>query len=369
MATFRKMKVTGPQCAEFITEPLQALRELNPSLNAMIQSTEQMNKVVCEAAKQPLKKRRKVASSAVAIHDAHLQRLKAYKSDTEHGNDPLTRSLAQLPSAPQPAPDVAAPPQSHAQEEDVSSLSSHAVMQRIVELLPPRNRNKAVLLGNFLKPHPSLIRISSTGRPIIGGKEIHGANILDIMRSLYVWRKGLPLPRGATEVIQALQSVGVPSGLLSTSSALTEYRRLLEKGSEEEEEEEQAAEGGEEEGTPQKFETPAHSSAPTAPPPPPPPLPLQPKAAAHLSTSSAALHVKAQKGSIAGKVSPSTSLPKPSTIPTATTKRTVSQTTAQTGQGYWPGRWLGRPLWPGFGQPKAAKPSLPGKPIRWLRLY
>jgi hypothetical protein len=56
MATFRKMKVTGPQCAEFITEPLQAMRELNPSLNAMIQSTEQMDKVVCEAGKQPLKK-------------------------------------------------------------------------------------------------------------------------------------------------------------------------------------------------------------------------------------------------------------------------------------------------------------------------
>jgi hypothetical protein len=300
-----------------------------------------------------------------------LRRLKAYKSDTEHGNDSLTRSLAQLPSVPQPvvaAHDVAAPPQSQAQEEDESSLSSHVVMQRIAELLPPRNRNKALLLENFLKPHPSLIRISSTGRPITGGKEIHGANILDIVRSLYVWRKGQPLPRGATDVIQALQSVGVPSGLLSTSSALTEYRRLIEKGSEEEEEEEEEVVEGEGEGTPQKFETPAHSSIPTAPPPPPPLLP-QPKAVAHLPTSTAALHVKAQKGSIAGKVSPSTSLPKPSTIPTATTKRTVSQATAQTGQGYWPGRWLGPPLWPGFGQPKVAKPSLPGKPIRWLRLY
>ena len=56
------MKVTGPQCAEFRTQPLQAMRELDPSLNAMILSTEQMNKVVCEDAKQPLKRRRKVAS-------------------------------------------------------------------------------------------------------------------------------------------------------------------------------------------------------------------------------------------------------------------------------------------------------------------
>ena len=46
---FHKMKVTGPNCAEFITEPLQAMRELNPTLNAMIQSTEQMNKVLCDS--------------------------------------------------------------------------------------------------------------------------------------------------------------------------------------------------------------------------------------------------------------------------------------------------------------------------------
>ena len=361
------MKVTGPQCAEFITQPLQAMRELNPSLNAMIQSTEQMNKVVCEAGKQPLKKRRKVASSAVAMHDAHLQRLKAFKSDTEHTYDPLTRSLAQLPSVAQvaaAAPDVAPPPP-QVEEEDESSLSSHTIMQRIAELLPPRNRNKVVLLEKFLKPHPSLIRISSTGHPIIGDKEIQGANIVDIMRSLYVWRKDQPLPRGATQVIQALQSVGVPSGLLSTSSALAEYRRLLEKGGEESltEEEEQ------EEGTPQKFETPAPSSMPPLPPPPP----LQPKAVEHPSTSSASVHVKAQKGSVTAKESPSM-IPKPkhqpSSIPTMTTmKPAVSQATSQTGQGHWPGRWLGPPLWPGFGQPKATKPSLPGKPIRWLRLY
>jgi hypothetical protein len=361
MATFHKMKVTGPQCAEFITQPLQAMRELNPTLNAVIQSTEQMNKVLCEAAKQPPKKRRKVASSAVAIHDAHLQRVKALKSETEHTYDPLTRSLAQsLGSVPEvtAAPSVVLPP-AHAEEEDESSLSSHAIMQRIAELLPPRNRGKVGLLEKFLKPHPSLIRISSAGRPIIGGKEVQGANIVDIMRSLYVWRKGEELPRGASDVIQALQSVGVPSGLLSTTSAIAEYRRLLEKAGEESHPEEEE----EEETTPQKFETPAHSAvSPLLPPPP------QSKVVEHPSTSGATVHAKAQTGSLTTKESPSPA-PKPSAIPTATTKRTVSQSTSQKGQGYRSGHWLGPPLWPGFGQPKTPKPSLPGKPIRWLRLY
>ena len=54
--TFYKMRMTGPRCAEMITQPLQAMRELNPNLNAMLQSTEQMNKVLCESAKLPFRR-------------------------------------------------------------------------------------------------------------------------------------------------------------------------------------------------------------------------------------------------------------------------------------------------------------------------
>jgi hypothetical protein len=72
-ATFSKMRVTGPRCAESISEPLQAMREPNPPLNEMIRSTEQMHEVLCEAPKQPANKGRMTASSAVAIHNAYLQ--------------------------------------------------------------------------------------------------------------------------------------------------------------------------------------------------------------------------------------------------------------------------------------------------------
>ena len=135
--TFYKMKVTGPRCAEMITQPLQAMRELNPNLNAVIQSTEQMNKVLCEAAKQPLKKRRKIASSAVAIHDAHLQRVKALKSDASYAYDPMVQALMQqhqqqqqpvreeAPAAP-PAPVV-----EEEEEVDESSLGSRVGMETI----------------------------------------------------------------------------------------------------------------------------------------------------------------------------------------------------------------------------------------------
>ena len=89
-----KMKATGPSCAELIAEPLQAMCELNPTLNAMIRSTEQMNKLLCHMARQPSEKRRKIASWAVAAHDAHLQRrLKALMSDSDHAYNPIGQAL------------------------------------------------------------------------------------------------------------------------------------------------------------------------------------------------------------------------------------------------------------------------------------
>ena len=225
---FYKMKMTGPRCAEMITQPLQAMRELNPNLNAMIQSTEQMNKVLCEASKQPLKKRRKIASSAVAIHDAHLQRLKAFRSGADYTFDPLVQALAQQP----PSGPAAPPPhvEEETEEEDESSLGSSSAIRRVVEAVPQQFRARVAQLGKYLKAHPNLIRFTSSGRAIVGGMEIHNSNIIDVMRSIYYMRKGQPLPRGTKEVIQALHSVGVPSFLFSSAAARAVYHGLQEAG-------------------------------------------------------------------------------------------------------------------------------------------
>ena len=123
--TFIKMRMTGPRCAEPITEPLQAMRELNTNLNAMLQSTEQMNKVLCESAKLPLKKRRKIASSAVAQHDMHLQRLKAFRSDAGYGYDPMTQAFAHQPPVSFDEPTIQP---AEVEAEDESSLGSRAAM-------------------------------------------------------------------------------------------------------------------------------------------------------------------------------------------------------------------------------------------------
>ena len=247
---FHKMKVTGPRCAEFITEPLQAIRELNPALDSMIHSTEQMNKIVCESAKLPWKKRRKMASSAVAMHDAHLQRLKALKSDYGYAYDPFVQALAQHPPIPQDEP----PPP--VEEEDESSLGSRAGMERVMEVIPKQFRSKVAILGNYLKAHPNLIRFTPTGHPIVSGMQIPNANIVDVIRSLYMWPRSQPLPRGAKEVVEALHSIGIPTTLLSNSAVRTMYHSLHEMGeqshTETEEQEEEEEEEEQEMSTPMK---------------------------------------------------------------------------------------------------------------------
>ena len=270
--TFYKMRVTGPRCAEFITQPLDAIRELNPSINAMIQSSEGMNRVLCEAAKQPLNKRRKTASSVVAIHDAHLQRLKAFKSNTEHMYDPLLQALSQQ-QAPLAQMRDGTPHQPPPEDIDESSLASRGHMQRIMAAIPKQFRMKAATLGDYLKAHPDLIRVTPEGRPIVSGTEMRHANIVDIMRSLYIHSKRQALPSGTKEVIEALHSAGIPSYLLSNPTVRTAYQAMgeeveearaitsdegREQGHREEEEEEE--EGEQEMST--MYETPIHSAVP-----------------------------------------------------------------------------------------------------------
>ena len=366
---FHKMKVTGPQCAEFITQPLQAIRELNPTLNAMIQSTEQMGKVVCESAKQPLKKRRKIASSAVAVHDAHLQRLKALMSDSDHAWDPMVQALAQQPPISYDVPVV---PPSQVEEEDESSLGSRAVMQRVMEAIPKKFHTKVGVLGHYLKAHPNLIRVTPTERPIVAGIEIQHANIMDVMRSLYLWPKSQALPPGVKEVVKALHSIGAPSYLLSNSAVRTVYHSLhdvarqshteTEEQEQEGEEGEQEQEGEEEEpeqegeereqemGTP--FKTPLHSAMP--------PLPTMPKVEERVPTKPSPSMIPKPVHSAIATMSTrhATSKASSSSIPTMSMKHESGKTSSQTGKGH-----------KGIAEYVHSDARLPGKPIRILRLY
>jgi hypothetical protein len=97
-------------------------------------------------------------------------------------------------------------------------LNSHRVTQEVRAGMPKRFHNKLSILCEYLNSYPNLIRVTPSGRAIVAGKELQRGNILDIMRSLYIWPKSQALPSGVKEVIEAFQSVGAPSYLMSNSN-------------------------------------------------------------------------------------------------------------------------------------------------------
>jgi hypothetical protein len=134
---FHKMMASGNHCDRTTRDSFQAMRELNPSLNAMIQSTEQMRKILCDAAKQPLDKKRRIASSAVAMHDAYLHRLKACMSGSANVYNPMGDAFA--PQSPAPHDGRTSPSSQTVEgEENESSLSSYAAIQKVKADIPKR---------------------------------------------------------------------------------------------------------------------------------------------------------------------------------------------------------------------------------------
>ena len=145
-------------------------------------------------------------------------------------------------------------------------------MQRVMAEIPKKFHVKVATLGYYLKAHPNLIRVTPTGRPIVAGKEIMRAHIMDIMRSLYLWPKSQALPSGVKEVIEALHAIGAPSHLLSNLAVRTMYHSLhgaAEQPHAETEEQEPEGEEEEQELETTPFEISLHSSIP--------PLPAVPK--------------------------------------------------------------------------------------------
>ena len=185
-------------------------------------------------------------SSANAIYDMCMQRLRALKLTFDQTYDPLVRFLAEqqrnaaalAPTMPgQPPEQVAAPAASVASEPPGSlepSAGSNTIRSRVLDVLSKQYQNKYMLLSGYLNASPNTIRVSASGHPVINGVELPGSSFVDAMRSLYMWRKYEDLPPGAREIVQALQSIGVPSTLLSSSAARSAYGDMLKAEQEEE---------------------------------------------------------------------------------------------------------------------------------------
>ena len=240
---YTKMKVTGLRSAEMpLTSNIQEYD--NPTIKAIVQTTNEMDTVLARGAitaKPTMGRRRNRASgkhiapsSAVAIHNTCLERLRALKSQFDQTYNPLLRLLIQqrqqqapVAAAELPGQPVGAAAQPSTSTADESSAGSITMRDRVLQVIPKMSKAKYALLWNYLKENPDIIRVSAGGRPIINGRELAGSSFVDVMHSLYMWRKQTALPHGAYEIIQALQSVGVPSTLLSSTAARNLYQDVL----------------------------------------------------------------------------------------------------------------------------------------------
>ena len=292
---FMKMKVTGPRTAEMTVDDaavyekrVAALSQAAPAAsrrkhkkvvqavsmkrtapsstvtaydNPTQQAIAQTEKEVADALSQTVPtttilkltkvahsggKERITASSANAIYDMCMQRLRALKSNFEQAYGPLVQLLAQQQDAAalastlpgQPSEQVAAPTAASVASEPPGSLEpsagSNTIRSRVLDVLSKQYQNKYMLLTGYLNASPNTIRVSASGHPVINGVELPGSSFVDVMRSLYIWRKSEDLPPGARQIIQALQSVGVPSTLLSSSAARGAYEDMLKTEQEEE---------------------------------------------------------------------------------------------------------------------------------------
>jgi hypothetical protein len=204
--------------------------------------------------------------------------------------------------------------------------------------VPKRYRNKVATLGDYLKSFPNLLRVSPTGRAIVNGVELQHTNIMDIVRSLYIWPKTQTHPRGTLEVVQALHSIGVPGFVLSNSTVRAMYHDLVEAAeethteAEETEETETETEGQEAEGYGKQaeehegetFETPMHATGP-------PVQPLVLKAEGHVPSKASPTMIPRllQRSSSIPSSTKKDESPKPSTAGVAPKTSGVPTTSGQ----------------------------------------
>jgi hypothetical protein len=238
IATFHKMKVTGPRSAE-LDDTTQPLLEVTPTAKAIAQTEHQMvaalKNVVRKVAKPKTRRgtKRKAVwpSTSLAVYNSCMQRLQALKSHFEQSYNPLVQLLSrQLQPATTAPPAATHPPAVAAPPLPVEADSGQeADAAQVCELLPAQYHSKYNMLNKYLKANPGTIRASPSGAAVINGAELTGSSYVDIMHSLSMWRKDPgSMPRGASAAIGALQSIGVPSTLLSSSAARKLYQDAQE---------------------------------------------------------------------------------------------------------------------------------------------
>jgi hypothetical protein len=291
--SYQKVVVLGPRQALAIRDideqhkQAKALRDYNPTLNAMADVQAEMRSVLNNAAQQQAqsttkkRKRNGNATAQLAHYNACLERLQALKSQFDTSYDPLLQLLMQNitakgvavapkanPAAPaaavpeaesaasseaasefgtppqasrEPSPDRArvadealTPPQSTAASTSAAAASSArrsshgkstVELSQLLNVIPKKYREKAKQLYEYLERDPAVLHMSDNGRLVVNGSVVHGSSYIDAVRALYTRLLGgvETSTLGLGKLLDALNTLGVPPSLISSTAVRGQY--------------------------------------------------------------------------------------------------------------------------------------------------
>jgi hypothetical protein len=270
---YRKMHVIGPRQAIALDEvstqqrEAKAMRDYNPTVNAMVEAQTNIKDILENAPTEPSNPRKRKAggrrkagaSTSLSLYNACMERLQALKSQFDSSYEPLLQLLmnhnvakapvadgaaaAPAPAAPA-APAAGGPPAAAAAAlpavaqiammgtplrpatipTPTGTATQYADLPESVGVLPKAYQERYKDLRGYMTKDPSVFKLAPKGQLVVKDTVIPGSSFNDLVRGLYVAARGKkPTPAGMTEFLEALNTVGVPSSLLSAISVRSQY--------------------------------------------------------------------------------------------------------------------------------------------------
>jgi hypothetical protein len=268
---YRKMHVIGPRQAIALDEvstqqrEAKAIRDYNPTVNAMVEAQDNIKDILESATSESSKSRKRKAggkpkagaSTSLSLYNACFERLQALKSQFDSSYEPLLQLLmdhnvTQAPvaggapaaqAAAAVAPVAGGLPPAAAALPAVAQIAMQGTPLRPATIPPPVGtptqytdipESLGVLpkiyherykdLRRYMTKDPSVFKLAPKGQLVVKGTVVPDSSFNDLVRGLYVSARGKkPTAAGMTEFLEALNTVGVPSTLLSAMSVRSQY--------------------------------------------------------------------------------------------------------------------------------------------------
>jgi hypothetical protein len=272
---YRKMHVIGPRQAVALDEvstqqrEAKAMRDYNPTVNAMVEAQDNIKDILENASTDSPSKSRKRkaggvrrkagASTSLSLYNACFERLQALKTQFDSSYQPLLQLLMEhnvgqapaaggAPAAPPAAAAPAAPaagglPPAAAALPAVAQVAMMGTPLRPATVPPPVGTPTQFMdipeslgalpkiyherykdLRGYMTKDPSVFKLAPKGQLVVNGTVVPDSSFNDLVRGLYVSARGKkPTAAGMTEFLEALNTVGVPSTMLSAVPVRSQY--------------------------------------------------------------------------------------------------------------------------------------------------